>query len=71
PTGGKINITDNLLKAGSHIGITMQAGTGEFTTGYSASGNATAAPATFFFADGTGKSVGRSGDEVLIAESSV
>ncbi len=70
-TGVKINITDNLLKAGSHIGITMQAGTGEFTTGYSASGNATAAPATFFFADGTGKSVGRSGDEVLIAESSV
>ena len=71
PNGKKINITDNLLKAGSHIGITMQAGTGEFTTGYSASGNATAAPATFFFADGTGKSVGRSGDEVLIAESSV
>ncbi len=71
PNGNKINITDNLLKAGSHIGITMQAGTGEFTTGYSASGNATATPATFFFADGTGKSVERSGDEVLIAESSV
>ncbi len=71
PNGNKINITDNLLKAGSHIGITMQAGTGEFTTGYSASGNATASPPTFFFADGTGKSVGRSGDEVLIANSSV